>query len=61
MTERDLNQIKQILGIDDLKDDIRELRKKVECIDKKVSGFWYKLVFILISVFVAYAIYGKLM
>jgi len=59
MTEHDLNQIKQILGIDDLKDDIRELRKKVECIDKKVSGFWYKLVFVLIGIFIAYVVYGK--
>ena len=61
MTEKDFNQIKQILGIDDLKNDIRELRKKVECIDKKVSGFWYKLVFVLIGVFVAYVVYGRVM
>ena len=49
MTERELNEIKNILGLNELRTDIKELRNDVRQLEHKISGVWYKLVFVLIS------------
>ena len=59
MNERDLNEIKDILGIDDLRLDIKELRQEVMNLDHKLSGFWFKVVFILIGILIASLIGGR--
>ena len=59
MNERDLNEIKDILGIDDLRLDIKELRQEVMKLDHKLSGFWYKVVFTLIGILAISLIGGR--
>ena len=49
MTEKELLEIKKVLGLDDLKNDIRDLRKEFKELDRKISTFWYKITFVLIS------------
>jgi len=49
MTEKELNEVKKILGLDDLKNDIKDLRKEFRELDRKISTFWYKITFVLIS------------
>jgi len=60
MTEKELLEIKKILGIDDLKNDIHELQKQINELDHKLTSFWYKVALIIISAFITFIVYGHL-
>lgn len=50
MNEKELLQVKEILGIDSLRKDIKDLSGEVKKLDHRLSSFWYKVVFVLLSV-----------
>lgn len=60
MTEKELLEIKKILGLNDLKQDIKDLRKEFKELDRKLSTFWYKITFVLLS-FIVMVFLGEIL
>jgi len=61
MTTDELQQMKEALGIRELRQEISELRREFRHLEHKVSGFWYRILVLLMGTAFVYIIFGRVL
>jgi len=59
MTTEEIQEIKEALEIGELRREISELRREFRHLEHKVSGFWYRILVLLMGTAFVYIIFGR--